>query len=104
MYRMCGERETVGMCDVSQPVQEKWLQEQGLRIEKSDGDGHCMYRSVACNLNPDIAALGRNEFGIIIAQSERPIEEAAAISLRNRVASYMESHWDEFPTVLEEER
>lgn len=63
-----------------------------------------MYRSVACHLNADIAGLARNEFGIIIAQAERPIEEAAAISLRNRVASYMESHWDEFPTVLEEER
>ncbi len=74
------------------------------RVIKVYGDGHCMYRSVACHLNPDIAALARNEFGIIIAQSERPIEEAAAISLRNRVASYMESHWDEFPTVLQEER
>ena len=53
MYRMCGERETVGMCDVSQPVQEKWLQEQGLRIEKSDGDGHCMYHSIASQLTWD---------------------------------------------------
>ena len=63
-----------------------------------------MYRSVACHLNPDIASLARNEFGIIVAQAERPIEEVAAISLRNRVASYMEGHWDEFPTVLEKER
>jgi hypothetical protein len=68
------------------------------------GDGHCLYRSVACHLNPDIARLPRNEFGIILRPDERPIEEAAAISLRNRVASYMESHWDEFPTVLVEER
>ena len=30
------------------------------------GDGHCMYRSVACFLNPDIARLTRNEFGIIL--------------------------------------
>ena len=74
------------------------------RVIKVYGDGHCMYRSVACHLNPDIASLARNEFGIIVAQAERPIEEVAAISLRNRVASYMESHWDEFPTVLEEER
>eukprot|EP01047_Picozoa_sp_COSAG01_P034950 COSAG01_NODE_2651_length_7304_cov_6.982799_4_plen_125_part_00 len=68
------------------------------------GDSHCLYRSVACHLNPDIARLPRNEFGIILRPDERPIEEAAAISLRNCVASYMESHWDEFPTVLEEER
>ena len=68
------------------------------------GDGHCMYRSVACHLNPDIARLTRNEFGIILNPDQRPIEEAAALSLRSRVASYMESHWDEIPTVLEEER
>ena len=31
-------------------------------------------------------------------------EEAAAVNLREQVANYMERHWDEFPTVLEEER
>ena len=31
-------------------------------------------------------------------------EEAAALSLRSQVASYMEANWDEFPTVLPEER
>ena len=30
--------------------------------------------------------------------------QAAAKSLREKVARYMETHWDEFPTVLEEER
>lgn len=73
-------------------------------VIKVSGDGNCMYRAVACHLNPDIASLARTECGLIIAEAARPIEDAAAMSLRSRVASYMERHWDEFPTVLPQTR
>ena len=35
----------------------------------------------------------RNNFGIIINQGQRSIEEAAAISLRSRVADFLERNW-----------
>ena len=63
-----------------------------------------MYRSVASALNPSLAGAVRNDFGVIIDRQQRELEEAAALSLRSRVATYMETHWDEFPTVLLEER
>eukprot|EP01051_Picozoa_sp_SAG22_P014453 SAG22_NODE_1756_length_3651_cov_52.815315_3_plen_506_part_00 len=33
------------------------------KVLKVYGDGHCLYRSIACFLNPDIATLERNNFG-----------------------------------------
>jgi hypothetical protein len=76
----------------------------GPRLIKIFGDGHCLYRSVAAALNPQIAALPRNDFGVIVDRGSRDIEEAAALSLRSQVGSFMESNWDLFPTVLAEER
>ena len=58
----------------------------GPRLIKVFGDGHCMYRSVGAALNPAIAALARNDFGVIIDRDGRDIEHAAALSLRSRVA------------------
>jgi hypothetical protein len=68
------------------------------------GDGHCMYRAVGAALNPAIHALPRNDFGVILDRGGRDMEKAAALSLRNRVADYMERSWEQFPTVLPEER
>lgn len=68
------------------------------------GDGHCLYRSVAAALNVQIALMPRNDFGVIIDRGSRDLEEAAALSLRSQVASYMERSWEKFPTILAEER
>lgn len=65
------------------------------RVVKIFGDGHCLYRSVAAALNPQIASLPRNDFGVIIDRSSRDLEEAAALSLRSRVAAHMEQNWGE---------
>ena len=46
------------------------------------GDGHCMYRSVGAALNPEVAALKRNKFGVINDTDAFKLEEAAAMSLR----------------------
>lgn len=73
-------------------------------LVKVFGDGHCLYRSVAAAVNPQLAALPRNDFGVIIDRGSRDLEEAAALSLRSQVASYMERNWDSFPTILVEER
>eukprot|EP01043_Picozoa_sp_COSAG02_P005332 COSAG02_NODE_144_length_34086_cov_65.390944_7_plen_248_part_00 len=76
----------------------------GPRLVKVFGDGHCLYRSVASGLNPQLASLPRNDFGVIIDRGSRDLEEAAAHSLRGQVARYMEQNWDKFPTILAEER
>lgn len=76
----------------------------GPRLVKVFGDGHCLYRSVASGLNPQLASLPRNDFGVIIDRGSRDLEEAAAHSLRSQVARYMERSWDKFPTILAEER
>ena len=46
-----------------------------------------MYRSVGAALNPAIAALARNDFGVIIDRDGRDIEHAAALSLLSAIAS-----------------
>jgi len=74
------------------------------KLVKIFGDGHCMYRSIGAAVNPEVAELERDDYGLILDSEARDLEEAAAMSLRSRVASYMKSNWDKFPTVLEEER
>ena len=76
----------------------------GPRLVKIFGDGHCLYRSVASGLNPQLASLARNDFGVILDRGSRDLEEAAAQSLRLQVANYMERSWESFPTIIAEER
>merc|ERR1712100_522349 len=68
------------------------------------GDGSCLYRAIACAMNPTLLSLQRNEFGIIVSKADRPKETEAAVTLREPAAEYIDRHWDDFPSVPLDER